>query len=526
MKTLSRRPGSKRTHVSLVPWLIIFFLWISPGLSAETGPTSSDTTLVLKLKQLIPHIMRQKSVPGMTMALARRGEIIWEEGFGYADLKQKIPMTPHSVLRAGSMSKTYLATAVMQLVEKGIIRLDDPVNKHLDAYQLINPMGEREITIQDLLTHTSGLSSSPGGCEFLPPRPLGQHLKEDNDLPMFKSYLRTWIPRWSAKVGEKLIYSNYGIATLGYVVESTNPEGLPFEEYVTKHIFEPLGMASTTFPPFLHPKHVSEPLISRLTKGYATFGSINIRTPSIHIEDYPAGSLLTTSGDHIKLLLAYMNGGEYRGNRILEQETIASMLRPHASWPEMGMDIGLVWMLHNRDSAKENYGHGGAYMYGWSGNFFAYPKQDFAVSIMTNQWPMTDRMDVPDLISEFISIHLEDEARGIMSPSKDHSWAWKTSYVTALLMMDEMKGSLGIESELTGDMIEAMISGAGISPSGLKGRSIWDPDGFRCGIMDMQKVKMTREDISRFINSRKLRVSRAELNILYRELGGRRFPLQ
>jgi CubicO group peptidase (beta-lactamase class C family) len=99
------------------------------------------------------------------------------------------------------MGKTYVATAVMQLVERGVIDLYDPINKHLEIFKVKNPLGEKEITFYDLLTHRTGLAINMAGCHFVPPKPLGEHLKEGYSQASFKSYKGTWLPRWTAKVG-------------------------------------------------------------------------------------------------------------------------------------------------------------------------------------------------------------------------------------------------------------------------------------------------------------------------------------
>src|SRR6185295_19881058 len=83
---------------------------------------------------------------------------LWERGYGWADLAKQTPMTPATVTRAGSMSKTYTGTAVMQLVEQGVLGLDQPVNQYLRDFKVTNPLGPRDITVRDLLTHTGGLS--------------------------------------------------------------------------------------------------------------------------------------------------------------------------------------------------------------------------------------------------------------------------------------------------------------------------------------------------------------------------------
>ena len=107
------------------------------------------------------------------------------------------------------------------------MKLHDPINLYLKGFRVVNPLGEREITVHDLLTHRSGLAQNDAGSDVAPPKPLQQHVKEGYAQPNFGSYAGT-LPRWGSKVGEKFTYSNFGLATLGYLVEVTNPEGLSF----------------------------------------------------------------------------------------------------------------------------------------------------------------------------------------------------------------------------------------------------------------------------------------------------------
>ena len=264
-------------------------------------PTENETRLIRALEADIPHILRLTGAPGLNLAIARRGGLIWEAGFGFADLERRIPMTAATVTHSGSMGKTYTATAVMQLMEQGVIGLHEPINRYLKAFQIHNPLGDREITAYDLLTHRSGLTSDAAGSLLTTPPPLGEFLKREYAEPMFETYERSVVPRWSAKVGEKFLYSNFGIATLGYLVEVTNPERLSFSDYVQRHIIDPLGMRSTQFPAVQDAVHIRPEIFARLSSGYARLGAVHIPTPPIYFACFPAGTVVTTPGDHVKL---------------------------------------------------------------------------------------------------------------------------------------------------------------------------------------------------------------------------------
>jgi CubicO group peptidase (beta-lactamase class C family) len=517
---------------------------------AQEGRSEVDNRLVEALRSFIPHVMRQNGTPGLNIALARCGEMIWEEGFGYADLEKKTPMTPQTVMHSGSMGKLYTATAVMQLVELGVIGLYHPINRYLKDFRVVNPLGEREITFYDLLTHRSGLTRQRAGSEFVAPKPLGEHLRETYAQKMFKPYDRSVLPVWSAKVGERFQYSNFGMATLGYLVELTNPEGLSFSDYVQNHIIDPLGMKSSQYPPVQDASHVRPDIFERLSTGYAHFGPVYIPTPTVYFADYPAGTVVTTPGDHIRLALAFLNGGYYQGHRLLRADTVRLMLTPQVKvrgvQTREDREVGLVWWLSDIGTEDHSISHGGAHMFGWHNLLIAYPVPDVALVIATNHWPMVPDLIVsgneeqtPQLVATFVSLWLKGEKAkkhraqpasswtwepfyaNSYSAQPASSWAWKISYVIGLIMVERLKGGLGIGSPLTEETVEAMATGAKVRTEAENGVAVWDPAGFRAGVQDMLSVEMTPTAIRAFLESDRLQIPSEELEILYRELGSR-----
>ncbi len=491
-----------------------------PFVEVQSPENKSDVRLIKALRTFIPHVVKDRGTPGLNIALSRRGKIIWESGFGYANLEERTPMTPQIVCHSGSMGKVYTATAIMQLVEKGVLGLDEPVNTYIKDFQITNPLGDREITVKDLLTHSAGLLSNVAHPDFMPPRPLGEHLKFRYSQKNFQPYNETLLPLWGAKVGKVFQYSNMGMATLGYLVEVTNPGGLSFSDYVQQNIMNPLGMSSSQFPPVQDDEHVRPDIFERFSTGYARWGAVDIPTPAIYFADYPAGTVVTTPGDHIKLLLAYLNKGTYNDYQLLKPETVELMLTPQIDAFGGRVKLGLMWLLSNVDEIDFNFSHGGAHMYGWNNDFRAYPKLDFAVAVFTNHWslPVVDRENV--LIADFIATWLKTEQRFSGTGDSSSSWTWKTSYVIGLLFTEQMKGMLGIKSPLTEDMIEAMVRGAKLRTDDYNSISGWDPDGFRAGVQDMLDTEMTVKAINEFFRSEKIRVTKEELKKIYHELGG------
>jgi CubicO group peptidase (beta-lactamase class C family) len=528
--TPQREELSMQMHAAVKSLLFAAAALCALAANAEptVKPTENDERLIEALQADIPHILRLTRAPGLNLAIARRGGVIWQAGFGYADLERKIPMTADTVTRSGSMGKTYTATAVMQLVERGVLELDAPVNRYLDGWKIVNPLGGREVTVRDLLTHRSGLASNGAWSVFTTPRPLAEHVpaayaREHND------YYGGVVPTWRSKPGEKYEYSNLGIATLGYLVEVTNPEKLSFSEYVQKHIIDPLGMTSTQFPPVQDEAHVRPDIWKRTSKGYIGLGPLRVPTPPIYFEDYPAGTVVTRPADHVRLLLAMMNGGRYNDYQLLEPETVEQMLTPQvdlkaASEPSLAptVQVGLVWNLRNWGTPLRSFEHSGAHMWGWTNRFIAFPELDAAIAVFTNHWSLPNdpatRYKEASLIVDFVRSWLERERAGTLKPVPERSWAWKVSYVAGLMTVDAVNGVLGIKDRLSPATIDAMVGGA--APRATGAASVWDPEGYRAGLADLAKAELTPAGIAAFLKSDRLQVLPEELPLIYLELGG------
>jgi hypothetical protein len=250
----------------------------------------------------------------------------------------------------------------------------------------------------------------------------------------------------------------------------------------------------------------------------------------LYFADHPAGTVVTTPGDHIKLLLAYLNDGSYNGHQLLKPETVREMLTPQAARTggrQAGtVEVGLIWMLSNHGKPNYSFGHGGAHMFGWHNDFQAFPKLDFAVSIATNQWDMVLWSDPTwrtpmRLIEDFIASWITREKEGSLTAVPKASWAWKTSYVIGLIMAEQLDGLLETPSPITPEIIDAMArQGAEYAP-GAGGKRTWDPAGFRAGMADMMAEKKTVPELRAFARSSRLKVLPEELYLLVRELRGR-----
>ena len=175
--------------------------------------------------------MMHRALPGVAVGIVHDQQLVWMKGYGLADVAQKKAMTPATRFRMASHSKLFTATAIMQLREAGKLRLDDPITKYLPWFSIqpADPGDTAPITIEELLTHTSGL-----------PREAGPHWVDFNfpDAAGVKKYLSTHRAPYAPEVRWK--YSNLALTLAGMIVEAASGER--FADYVQKQIFAPLGM--------------------------------------------------------------------------------------------------------------------------------------------------------------------------------------------------------------------------------------------------------------------------------------------
>jgi CubicO group peptidase (beta-lactamase class C family) len=479
------------------------------------------------LDALVPEILDLCGTPGASIAVGVDDAVVFARGYGHADLATNRPMTTDTTAPTGSDGKTYTAAAVMQLVERGYLGLDDPINEHLDGLRIVNPHGQRAITLRDLLTHRSGLSTGMGNWDRTPPAPLGEHLRRVFATGRGDAYGGTVFPFWATPVGVNYQYSNLGLAVVGYLVELLNPDRVSFSEWVRRHVFEPLGMHSTRFPPAQHPDYVPADLLERRSVGYATLPGHRFVLSALYPGDWPAGSALTTPSDHARFILAMINHGRLGDATILRRDTAKSMITPQAVGgtllgPSPEISVGLVWNVFQHGAEDEYFGHGGSYLWGWNNFARGWTHRRVALVVNTNQYDLGDfgTSDRPShLAGRLVAEVVGAWARGEDPRPKVGSAALR-SRMLGLLIGDRLTGRVGITTPLSEAEIAEIADAAVLAPG-----TPWDPTAFRETIA---KVRMTdhplRDNLA--LTRRELPSWRSEL--LARQLGvpglGRNMP--
>jgi CubicO group peptidase (beta-lactamase class C family) len=192
--------------------------------------------------ELIVEAMNERATPGCGVGIISGSETVYAKGFGLADVERGRPVTPKTVFRIGSISKTMTAIGLMQLWERGRFDLDDPVNEYLRNYRVEHPgIAAPPVTFRHMLTHTSGIGELRKPTDLFRPM-IGLGAKPDGLVPTTAEYYAKDL-RPAVYPGTKWAYSNHAFNVLGQLVEDISGE--PFDEYMRKNVFGPLGMENT-----------------------------------------------------------------------------------------------------------------------------------------------------------------------------------------------------------------------------------------------------------------------------------------
>ena len=328
--------------------LVVFGL-VGIAIQAPRPPAVPDSMRSpAELDQFLEDLVSSGSPPGVSLVVVKDGETVYNKGFGLADGPNRIPATPNTVYHWYSVTKIVTAVAIMQLVEGGLIDLDDPVSDYLAFFDPEYPSASSEpVTVVNLLNHSSGIpDNSRAVFSWL-------HFEDDEAFDQTQ-YLREKIARYDTLAFEpnhKAKYTNVGYMVLGAVIEEVS--GQSYEAYVVDRVLDPLGMVNTRFE-YTEAMRTNEGVGMHPLADIQTVFLPTIRPPwpSDLIRDYadgqawfnrflldsnPPAGLLGPAPEMARFLAAILNGGEFEGARILSQESVEIMLKErHVEWGKGG----------------------------------------------------------------------------------------------------------------------------------------------------------------------------------------------
>lgn len=331
--------------------------------ATQRQASAPEQNLAARIDRVVEQEMRSAHIPGAVVVVVKDGRIVFQRGYGVGNTETRRPVDPRrTVFRIGSITKAFTATAVMQLADRGRIRLDRDVNSYLRRLRVPSTY-PRPILVSDLLTHTSGLDEISLGRKVMRAEeviPLGQFLQP--------RLIRRQPPHQS------ISYGTYGISLAGALVEEVGGSGL--KDYMSARIFRPLGMARTSIGA------VPAAQQRDLAVGYAWADGVHRAEAFEYFHTFPGSDINSTAEDMAKFMLFHLEGAGAGRRAILSDSARRAMHRQQfTNHPRLtGMTYGFFEIRRNGISGVE---HGGV-MDGYSSLLYLAPEQRLGIFIASN----------------------------------------------------------------------------------------------------------------------------------------------
>lgn len=337
-----------------VPALLLLFLMSVFAFAQQLDVRSR----IPAIEAMIAEEMKQNAIPGLSVAIAVDGKIVYAKGFGYADLENKVPFTAQTVSRIGSVSKTFTALSTMQLAEQGKINLDAEIQTYVPTF----PKKPLPITIRQLLCHQGGIRHyKPDSNEMLS---NVRYADVESALAIFKDDPLVNDP------GTKYSYTTYGYNLLSRAVEAASGEN--FTDYVQKHIIDPLGLKQTYFDDRIRIIPMRAHFYTR-TRNYSPVSNV----PQVDQSNkWGGGGLLSTVEDLIKYAAAY------DGETLAKRQTIERMFSAQKTRDGNPTAYGLGWAIAS-EQGKRRVEHSGGSV-GATAILTKYPEQGLIIAALVN----------------------------------------------------------------------------------------------------------------------------------------------
>lgn len=393
--------------------LTLVFLGYGLTAAAQSFPAGKpedngmSTARLERIDKMIQEHVNNKWIPGAVVLIVRNGKAVYHKAYGQSDAENSVAMKKDNIFRIASQSKAITSLAVMMLYEEGKFGLDDPISRYIPEFK--NPRvlssvnwsdstysttpAKSEITIRQLLTHTSGVDyAGIGNQEFKAiyakagiPSGIG------NDQPVLAEKIKTLggLPL-KHNPGEAYTYG-LNIDILGYMIEVMS--GLSFDQFLKTRIFQPLGMNDTYFylPKEKHSRLV--PLYGMKDGTFArqtekVFDNVNPMYPTLEGKYHSGGAgLSSTVEDYAKFLQLFLNKGEYNGNRLLSRKTVELIMTSQLQ-PPLTNQMGLCFGLETDKNDYQSIMSVGSFSWGGAFNtqYWADPKEKLIGVIYMNTY--------------------------------------------------------------------------------------------------------------------------------------------
>ncbi len=378
--------------------LFLSILTSSVVVLVNTRPSTAQTSAgfeaaLTQIDRMAQTELGQDDIGSVTVGVVKQGALVWTKSYGFADMATRKVATVDTVYRIGSITKPFTALMLLQLVERGVVRFSDPVERYLPAINEVQNRidGAPPISFVQLATMTSGLGREP---EDLPTYLVGA-------VDEWALVMRSALPHveYSFEPDTRYHYSNIGYAVLGAALAEAS--GRPFVDYMTEEIFHPLGMTQTAFEP-------NPEIQGHLATGYGvTDGVIDADTPAREHAGrgykVPNGAMYTTVGDLAKFLAFQLGHGP---DNVLARETVAdNFTRVNSANGDLSTGYGVGFQAIRRDGFV-TYGHGGS-VAGYRAAAFIARDSQVGVIVLRNVGGGTFR--VTDFCLQALEVLVESE---------------------------------------------------------------------------------------------------------------------
>lgn len=363
-------------HTRTLQWLFVTIILAAIVLFGPTSTIAQTVNVNRVVAELEPEIQRMMlagNIPSCSVALVSGDKVIWTNAYGYSNLWARTPASANTVYLIGSTFKAMSTIALLQQMEQGKFKLDDPVNNYLTEFKIQGEDPQHPITFRHLLTHTSGL---PGDFGAFP-------VWGDTVPPPLEDYLRKSLKVTRAPM-VKVEYSNMAYTLVAYLVQKFS--GVPYKQYIQEHIFTPLEMESTAFEP--RPdmeERLSIPYVVD-EKTHAQVGAVRVKASV-----WPAGIVYGTVLNQANWLIANLNGGVFKEKRLISQATLDQMFTRQYDqfkggiegiWGNETAGFGLTWWTEVRDGDRY-IAHSGT-LAGYTAFLLGNRDRKLGFAIMTN----------------------------------------------------------------------------------------------------------------------------------------------
>jgi D-alanyl-D-alanine carboxypeptidase len=333
---------------------LVLAMLAPPAVHAETATPAAAANIAIEIDRFLSPYFNPNQ-PGATVIVTRDGKPIFRKAYGMADMEKKTPMQPEMVMRIASMTKQFTAVAIMTLVDQGKLKLDDDFTLHLPDY----PKPKKKITIDNLLTHTSGI---PGYTELASfEKNRAKDFAVAQMIDTFKNEPLMFAP------GSKMRYSNSGYFLLGTIIERHS--GMSYADYMAKTVFEPLGMKDTAY-------EGQERSGKKRVNGYKGGAKIELAPPLSNTQPYAAGSLVSTVDDLAKWDAAIAEG------KLLKPESWKKLFAPVDVPTGNAMKVARGWFATDIQGRPARWHSGG--IQGFMSDGIRLPDEKIYAAILVN----------------------------------------------------------------------------------------------------------------------------------------------